>query len=338
MSENRYIVTQEIKSEAQYKKGFYSKDIMFVVVFMMVSYFLKPLVATKFQYPFLIGSLLIAVFLRTPAIYNKKRKTLDSLVIYMRRENTVYHPIFRQNKISASDQDKRGKVASTILYLIDLRNYNEQHRCFQRKDGSYIDFFKIKTRDRGNTAENEIQYDILKFLKLLQTYVQQLFASYDDCEIVDETLGHIRYKNIDLFDKQEKISDILQLGYNFYVYDYGVFTSPDFNKTSFLEKELKIFVVGCKPNELHFTQNVLRSLFYQDVCYIFNFTPEADKKELLEIMEEKAERTFFADWTVDPFTYSNSEIYSKILPLEVLRQEEPVKKSFFPFFNKKRGI
>lgn len=170
------------------------------------------------------------------------------------------------------------------------------------------------------------------------SYVQQLFASYDDCEIVDETLGHIRYKNIDLFDKQEKISDILQLGYNFYVYDYGVFTSPDFNKTSFLEKELKIFVVGCKPNELHFTQNVLRSLFYQDVCYIFNFTPEADKKELLEIMEEKAERTFFADWTVDPFTYSNSEIYSKILPLEVLRQEEPVKKSFFPFFNKKRGI
>ena len=170
MSENRYIVTQEIKSEAQYKKGFYSKDIMFVVVFMMVSYFLKPLVATKLQYPFLIGSLLIAVFLRTPAIYNKKRKTLDSLVIYMRRENTVYHPIFRQNKISASDQDKRGKVASTILDLIDLRNYNEQHRCFQRKDGSYIDFFKIKTRDRGNTAENEIQYDILKFLKLLQTY------------------------------------------------------------------------------------------------------------------------------------------------------------------------
>lgn len=56
----------------------------------------------------------------------------------------MYHPIFRQNKISASDQDKRGKVASTILDLIDLRNYNEQHRCFQRKDGSYIDFLKSK--------------------------------------------------------------------------------------------------------------------------------------------------------------------------------------------------
>ena len=170
MSENRYIVTQEIKSEAQYKKGFYSKDIMFVVVFMMVSYFLKPLVATKLQYPFLIGSLLIAVFLRNPAIYNKKRKTLDSLVIYMRRENTVYRPIFRQKSYSASNQNKKGNIASTILDLIDLRNYNEKYRCFQLKDGSYIDFFKIKTRDRGNTAENEIQYDILKFLKLLQTY------------------------------------------------------------------------------------------------------------------------------------------------------------------------
>ena len=43
MSENRYTVTQETKSEAQYKKGFYSKDIIFVVMFVMISYFFKSI-------------------------------------------------------------------------------------------------------------------------------------------------------------------------------------------------------------------------------------------------------------------------------------------------------
>lgn len=166
-------------------------------------------------------------------------------------------------------------------------------------------------------------------------YVREVINTYEDVEVVDDTLGQIRYKNIDLFYKQDKISDVLQLGYNFYVYDYGIFNSPDFNKTSFLEKKLKIFVVGCKPNEMSYTANVLRSLFYQDVYYIFNFTPESDRQDLLENMEEKADKTFFADYTVDPFTYKNSDMYYKMLPLEIIKEDAPQKKGF-SFFRKKK--
>lgn len=74
MSENRYTVTQETKSEAQYKKGFYSKDIIFVVMFVMISYFFKSIVATRLQYPFLIGSLLIAFFYEPPLSITRKEK------------------------------------------------------------------------------------------------------------------------------------------------------------------------------------------------------------------------------------------------------------------------
>lgn len=95
---------------------------------------------------------------------------MESLMIYMRREKTVYKPIFKKDDSPTDEKKSNRKSTASILDLIDIRNYNQKYNCFQRKDGSYIDFFKIKTRDRGNTAENEIQYDILRLLRLLQTY------------------------------------------------------------------------------------------------------------------------------------------------------------------------
>lgn len=80
-------------------------------------------------------------------------------------------------------------------------------------------------------------------------YVRQVLNCYEE-DYINSELGQIRHNNIDMFNRQEKIADILQLGYNFYVYDYGVYNYADFNKTSFLEKNVKIFVVGSKPNEL----------------------------------------------------------------------------------------
>ena len=165
-------------------------------------------------------------------------------------------------------------------------------------------------------------------------YVRQVLNCYEE-DYINPELGQIRH-NIDMFDRQEKIADILQLGYNFYVYDYGVYNSADFNKTSFLEKNVKIFVVGSKPNELPYTTNILRSLFYQDVSYIFNFTPQKDRDEILEDMEEKADHTYFSDWTVDPFSYGNSPIYSQLLPLDIKKEIAPSPKNGFFRFMKKR--
>lgn len=163
-------------------------------------------------------------------------------------------------------------------------------------------------------------------------YVRQVLNTYEDIEEHDPELGKVTYKSVEMYYKQEKISEILQLGYDYYVYDYGVFNSPDFNKTSFLEKNLKIFVLGCKPNEMPYTQNVIRSLFYQDVTYIFNFTPKDDQEDLLLNMDDKADKTFFSEFSLDPFTYENPEVYKNILPLEIKKDEDVPKKQ--PFFSK----
>ena len=58
--------------------------------------------------------------------------------------------------------------------------------------------------------------------------------------------------------------------------------------------------------------------------------------EILEDMEEKADHTYFSDWTVDPFSYGNSPIYSQLLPLDIKKEIAPSpKKGFFRFMKKR---
>ena len=53
-------------------------------------------------------------------------------------------------------------------------------------------------------------------------------------------------------------------------------------------------------------------------------------------MEEKADHTYFSDWTVDPFSYGNSPIYSQLLPLDIKKEIAPSpKKGFFRFMKKR---
>lgn len=44
--------------------------------------------------------------------------------------------------------------------------------------------------------------------------------------------------------------------------------------------------------EFEKTYELIKSNFYNDVFYIFNFTSEAEKKDIKELMEDKADKTF----------------------------------------------
>lgn len=170
MSNGRYMVAQEFKSKAEVKKGFYAEDLIFVVLFFMMSYMVKDYVASSLQYPFLACSLGIAIFLRTPSPYNKRRRTMESFVIYFKRDQTVYRPFFKSNITTIKKENNKKAVHPTTLDHLDIRRYDSEHKFFQRKDGSYMDLIKIKTRDRANTSEDDIKFDVLKLMKLLQTY------------------------------------------------------------------------------------------------------------------------------------------------------------------------
>ena len=166
-------------------------------------------------------------------------------------------------------------------------------------------------------------------------YLKEYLSGWFISEDIDEDIGCIKIEGIDHFYKIEKLPEILQLGYDYYVYDYGSYKEQYFNKTSFLEKDARIFVVGSKPGEFSATKTLLDNMFYTDSYYIFNLTPENEKEDLLSLMDEKAEYTYFSEVAKDKYILSDTDIYEKIIPAEVKKTEIEYKKHR-GFFRRKK--
>lgn len=66
-------------------------------------------------------------------------------------------------------------------------------------------------------------------------FVQDLVEVYA-VDSVDENKGKASYANIEMYNRQDIIPEILHMDYEFIIYDYGAFNSPDFNKISFWRK------------------------------------------------------------------------------------------------------
>ena len=145
----------------------------------------------------------------------------------------------------------------------------------------------------------------------------------------DEYLGRVTYEGVDLYYKQEKIQEIFHQDYDYFVFDYGAYSEQGFNKTSFLEKDIRIFVAGSKATEMKYTQQVLQNEYYMDVFYLFNFISEKERPELLEYMEEKAEITYFTVYAPDQFEYIHNPEFDRLIPVENKNPELPKKKGFF---------
>ncbi|MDE6851213.1 MAG: hypothetical protein K2J67_01825, partial [Lachnospiraceae bacterium] len=70
--------------------------------------------------------------------------------------------------------------------------------------------------------------------------------------------------------------------------------------------------------------------------YIYSFVALSEQKDLLELMEEKAAVTFFAEEVRDPFCFSgNTEMYQKIIPASNSSPEKNEKKRHF-WYRKRR--
>lgn len=145
----------------------------------------------------------------------------------------------------------------------------------------------------------------------------------------EEHLGNAVYGSVDLFYDEKKLQNARKQSYDYYIYDYGAYQEQEFHKDSFLEKDLQVIVCGSSPQEMEQTYPVIKNTFYNEAHYIFNLTPEADQRDILNLMEEKAGRTYFASYTPDPFVFSNAEFYKRLLPLENREREEPKKKGIF---------
>lgn len=169
-------------------------------------------------------------------------------------------------------------------------------------------------------------------------YVKNMMEWYV-LEEKDEKLGKITYSGIDHYYDANKIQEVLRLDYDYFVYDYGITSDVDFNRISFMEKDIRIFVLGTEPTELPYTYEVVRSLFYDDVHYIFNFTSVNDKEDLEELMEEKMSVSYISEFIPDKYIYVPTTIYEAILPVEDISDTatESGKKGWKGIFGKRKN-
>lgn len=160
-------------------------------------------------------------------------------------------------------------------------------------------------------------------------FLENLMAAYNP-EAIDEEKGKVTFGNVDMYWHQELIPDILHMDYEYFIYDYGAFKCPNFNKISFLEKDIKLMVLGSNPGEIQSSTELIRNIFYQDIQYIYNLTSPADQEDLLDLMEDKADQTYFAEYCPDMFHYVPASYYEKIFPqIKPEKKNVPKKKSWW---------
>lgn len=105
---------------------------------------------------------------------------------------------------------------------------------------------------------------------------------------------------------------------------------------SFLEKDINILVCGTKSNEMESTEYSLSKLYDKDVIYVFNFIDNKERNDILELMEEEKDKTYFLENTVNMFDYNkeNESMYKGII--KNIEDKEEVNKTRFSIFKKGR--
>ena len=146
-------------------------------------------------------------------------------------------------------------------------------------------------------------------------YVYKSLELYSTAkEDVQTSSGMITFMDIEMYTKDNLIS-AQKKSYDYLIKDYGNITDLEYQKISFLEQDIKIVVCGSKPNEIFNIEDpFLKDKDYADVFFIFNLTPQEDRKYLLDVMGKKSDRTFFAGVQPDPFSsIVPNPIYGDIL-------------------------
>lgn len=158
-------------------------------------------------------------------------------------------------------------------------------------------------------------------------FLYRLIETYDEDSVTfDEKIGRITYANLDFFLMSSVRKALLQ-NYEYYIYDYGCYFHPAYNRLSFLEKDISIYIGGCNPGELMDYRNLMiDTIEEQKAFYIFSHVHEEEKEELLMMMEDKRDKTLFASYAPNPFLYEPSVIYEKIVPFGQRKEKKQEKK------------
>ena len=103
MSTTHTTITDGVESKVKVAAGIEIFDCFFVLGALGLAYMLRSFVHEYLQVPFLIFTVLMAVFLTARSTFNKKRRNYESLYFLMVKDETVYHPWISRG--GADEQD-----------------------------------------------------------------------------------------------------------------------------------------------------------------------------------------------------------------------------------------
>lgn len=72
------------------------------------------------------------------------------------------------------EKAKKPNVNFTVKKVMEQAFYDDELNCFVMDDGSYMDLIQVKTKDLVSSADDEVEYDIMKFAKLYKMYADDL--------------------------------------------------------------------------------------------------------------------------------------------------------------------
>ena len=96
----KYTAPEEISSESKVTLWMYAFDFFFILIYLIVSYLIRDMVVSKFKIFYAIFSLVCAIAFTLPSPFNKKRRFFQSLLIFIHKDRSVYHPLTGKEKES----------------------------------------------------------------------------------------------------------------------------------------------------------------------------------------------------------------------------------------------
>ena len=162
--------------------------------------------------------------------------------------------------------------------------------------------------------------------------MEQLLDIYESCDRINGHEFTIQGQHI---ITNGKLLMQARSEYDYVICDYG-FYKDILEPVSFWEKDIKVLVAGTKPWE----SAQLPAVFEDDdgsLRYIFSFVPSADESSVREQMAESADKTYFAPYAPDYFSYSGAdEIYSALVDCPGPSPAQTKEKGLRFLFNRKK--
>lgn len=94
---SRYLFAKELKSESKVAWFIYAVDFLFIIIFMVCANIFSFKVSSVLEIPYYIFSFIVAILLTMKSPYNHNRRMYQSLMIFLRKDIAIYHPIKKKN-------------------------------------------------------------------------------------------------------------------------------------------------------------------------------------------------------------------------------------------------